>query len=231
MTINSVIGTVRMDLRHFGVARTLYDVFVRLLNQLVFFKVLKVISAPKITLKDRLPKGFLFREMSLDEFRAFSKDPEYEIGPILIEELCRNGNKCFGLFDSDGALANYVLMYVSSAHMNKDLEVSFDEGYAYLCMTFTHPRYRGLHLSSVGVGLAAQRFLDMGYGLLAYVESHNFSSLRSLSRIGWREVGSVFVVRCLGRYFIHATSGCKPYGFRLMPTSANRPPLLDVDAA
>ena len=65
--------------------------------------------------------------------------------------------------------------------MSDDLLVTFGADYAYLCATFTHPDYRGLHLNSIGVGLAAKEYRRLGFAvLLAYVESNNFSSLKSL---------------------------------------------------
>jgi hypothetical protein len=89
-----------------------------------------------------------------------------------------------------------------------------------LCATFTHPDYRGLHLNTIGVGLAGNQYLSRGFqGLLAYVESNNFSSLRSLGRGGWNRVGTIHILRMMGRYLIHADQGCNNYAFRVTPVT------------
>jgi hypothetical protein len=111
-----------------------------------------------------------------------------------------------------------LFFFTEPTMMSDDLQVRFNPGHAYLCATFTHPAYRGLHLNSIGVGLGAKEYQRRGYRvLLAYVESNNFSSLRSLHRIGWEDVGSVDIIRAFGRYFIHNSSGCRPFGFQVVP--------------
>lgn len=222
MTIKSAIETVWLNLKHFGVTRTVYVVALRALNLFLFFKILKVVRLSKSSTVETLPTKLDFREISVEEFRRISEDGEYKIGPIPLREIAQGGNVCFGLFDN-GVLANYLLMYATSAQMTEDLEIHFDSHYGYLCNTFTHPNYRGLHLNSIAVGMGAKEFLARGFrGLLAYVESDNFSSLKSLYRIGWKDVGTIYILRVFGCYFIRASSGCAPYGFhvRVVPRSA-----------
>lgn len=220
MTIKSVIATIRFDLRHFGIHRTIYDVMVRVLNQIVFFKILRVISLSCLEREERLPARYQFRRIFLDELASLAQSPENEISPLLLQEVGRNGNSCFGIFDGQ-QLANYVFMYATSALMTDELQVTFGPQYAYLCMTFTHPKHRGQHLNSIAVSMAAKEYLNSGFqSLLAYVESHNFSSLRSLHRIGWKEIGTVYIARVLGRYMIHVGAGCNPYKFRVAPLNS-----------
>jgi hypothetical protein len=50
------------------------------------------------------------------------------------------------------------------------------------------------------------------------VESTNFDSLKSCDRMGYRVFGSIYVVSLFGRHFSFASSGCKPFGFKLLNT-------------
>jgi hypothetical protein len=226
MTIKSVVDAVQLNLKHFGLMRTVYDVLIRGLSHFLFFKILKVIRLPEVSGTYHLPEKYDYKEISPEQFQAIALNREYEIPHRLVQEMSQRGNICYGIFDN-GVLANYVLMYSSSARITEDLIVCFDSSYGYLCNTFTHPQFRGEHLSSIGVALASNQFFGRGFQeLLAYVESHNFSSLKSLYRIGWRDVDTIYVVRLLGRYFIRTGSACRRYGFRVevIPEAATELP-------
>jgi len=57
--------------------------------------------------------------------------------------------------------------------------------YVYMYKAFTVERYRGQRLHAIGVTQSLVRFGSMGYrGLLCYVESNNFDSLKSSYRMG-----------------------------------------------
>ena len=69
--------------------------------------------------------------------------------------------------------------------------------------------------------IALQHYLARGLrGLVSYVESNNFSSLKSVFRMGYAEFGSVHVVQIFGLSLTHATAGCRRYGFRIERTPA-----------
>ena len=173
MTIRSAIATLHLDLKHFGMHAMVYDLIIRLFGRVVFFKILKVVRLTTIQKTELLPHGFVFREVGFEEFQTFANNREYEIAPVLLKEAYQPGNVCYGVF-TNGVMANYVLMYSTGAQITDDLAVRFDPLYGYLCNTFTHHRYRGLHLNSIAVTLAAEDFRRRGFEeLLAYVESHN----------------------------------------------------------
>jgi hypothetical protein len=94
---------------------------------------------------------------------------------------------------------------------------------------FTHTRYRGQRLHAIGMmaALEASR-ADGSGGLVSYVESNNFSSLRSCGRMGYRDFGWIAFARARDRYWIRASAGCREYGFRLEHRLASA---ADTDAA
>ena len=62
----------------------------------------------------------------------------------------------------------------------------------------------------------ALNYLDRGYkGLVSYVESNNFDSLKSVSRMGYEKFGSIYLMRAFGRYLIHVSPGCERFGFAI----------------
>jgi hypothetical protein len=50
-------------------------------------------------------------------------------------------------------------------------------------------------------------------GLIPYVDSNNFASLRSVRRMGYRAFGAVYVLRIGTRSWVCATRGCRDYDF------------------
>jgi len=217
MTIKSAMATIQRDLKYFGTACTIYDIFLRVLNWFVFLKVLRVIAISEIPTKPALPPNFRFEHIPVGEVARLSQNPEYALHPRLLHEMARGNNTCFGIYDGR-TLANYMFVFVTPALMTDELEVAFGPRYAYLCAAFTHPRYRGLHVNSLGVDLGVREYLTRGFReILAYVESNNFSSLKSFARCGWRTVGTVHILRLFGRYIIHNGRGCSAYAFRVLP--------------
>jgi hypothetical protein len=217
MKIRSALSIIQRDMKHFGIICTIYDLVLRIVNRFLFFRVLRVIALSEITSDDLLPPQYRFSPIPIDELKTLSDNNEYGINPILIEEVQQGPNVCFGIYDGH-TVANYFFVFVNPirVRMTEHLEISFGSRYAYLCAAFTHANYRGLRMNSVGSLLAAKRYFSRGFKeLLAYVESNNFSSLRSFQRVGWRTIGTVRIVRIFGRYFIQTESGCAERSFRV----------------
>ena len=81
---------------------------------------------------------------------------------------------------------------------------------------YTAARHRGHRLHAIGMVRALQHYLTLGYeGLVSYVESNNFSSLRSVYRMGYFDFGTIQVVRLFGRYITRASAGCRDWDFGL----------------
>jgi hypothetical protein len=84
---------------------------------------------------------------------------------------------------------------------------------------FTHPQYRGQRLHAVGMNLALREYLNRGYrGLVSYVESNNFSSLKSVYRLGYRDIGSIAVWKAFGRPVMVRSRECRKFGLCFQPT-------------
>jgi L-amino acid N-acyltransferase YncA len=83
---------------------------------------------------------------------------------------------------------------------------------------FTLERYRGQRLHAAGVTRALEYYRAKGFrGLVSYVESNNFDSLKSSYRMGYRQCGRIRVMRLAGRYFVYREPECKLYGLKVSP--------------
>ncbi len=206
-------------LRRFGALSALHDLALRALNRLVYFRVLRAvrIETPDPRALERRPEydyGFLGRGLIL----AFALDPQYEMSERFLGEVLAKGDRCYGIVHGE-VLASYGWYSTKpTVALTEDLEVSFDPAYVYMYKGFTHEAYRGQRLHAAGMAQALQEYRAAGSkGIVSYVESNNFTSLKSCYRMGYVAFGRVVVLRARGRYFIGASPGCRQRGFDVAP--------------
>jgi hypothetical protein len=209
------------EMRHHGGLRTLHDLAIKALNTIVVAKILRGVAV------ERPDAGFLacpvgYSPMFLtdDAVRAFAKNPEYELSERFVEEALSRGDRCFAICDGT-VLAAYGWYSSAPTRIDPpDLQLRFSDKYVYMYKGFTHPRHRGKRLHAMGMTIALQHFLSMGFrGLVSYVESNNFDSLKSVFRMGYFHFGSVYVVKVAGRCLSHSSRGCDRFGFRVEPAN------------
>jgi len=136
------------------------------------------------------------------------------------EGAARRGDWCYYVRDGE-TIASYGWYSTGHVPVVDDTSISFSPAFVYMYKGFTLPQYRGHQLHAYGMAHAAAGAVADGYqGLISYVEIHNAASLRSVARLGYRSFGTCFRARVLGKTVTFSSSGCAPYGFRLIvPTS------------
>lgn len=159
-----------------------------------------------------------FKPMFLSEqmLRHYGSDPVNEIPESFIDETMAKGDQCFGIFDG-AVLASYGWYSRQPTHIDPpELFLHFSPAFVYMYKGFTHHDYRGQRLHAIGMNLALKHFLEQGSkGLVSYVESSNFDSLKSIYRLGYMNVGSIYLIRLFGRYQSFTSRGCEPFNLEL----------------
>jgi hypothetical protein len=139
-----------------------------------------------------------------------------------LDHALGKGDECYG-FTCNGTVAAYG-WYASNATsaVAPGLLLHFSPGYVYMYKGFTHDDHRGKRLHAIGMTRALQHYLSKGYkGVVSYIESTNFDSLKSCDRMGYRVFGSIYVVKLFGRYLAFSSSGCARFAFRLECSAAS----------
>jgi|GEM_PF-603156 len=197
------------------VAQELYDLALRGINLITVFKILRAVTIgradPEFT---QCPESYRSSFLTTEMLRKFALNPENGMSERFIEEALSKGDECYGICDGH-QLASYGWYSFRPTRIDPpDLQLRFSSEYVYMYKGFTHVRYRGQRLHAIGMTLALQHYLDRGYrGLVSYVESNNFDSLKSVSRMGYEEFGSIYLVKAFGRYLTHRSRGCQSFGF------------------
>ena len=141
-----------------------------------------------------------------------------ELTDTFVSAAAENGDRCVACFE-DSRWVSYSWFSTRPTRLvelHPDLALCFDPSYQYMYNSFTLPSHRGRRLHGQGMAVALETFAAEGSkGLLFYVDSTNFASLRSCERLGSERVGRVMIARIGGRHLLHSSVGCKPYDFRV----------------
>jgi hypothetical protein len=221
MNLSHAFRQVVDNAKSFGTYAAIHDLQQRAVNRVVPFQILKGMTAVLPDINPGLFEtgGFVARFATKGELLD-KATPEYEMTREMIEAALHKGDQCFAIFDGD-RLASFGWYSNQPTNISEELVLHFDPAWVYMYKGFTHPDYRGKRLHGIGMSLALRSYTDGGSrGLISYVNSNNFQSLRSIERMGYRIFGDIYLARLLGRPVTWATPGCKPYGFRLESVAA-----------
>ncbi|WP_428266888.1 hypothetical protein [Haliangium sp.] len=211
------LATIARLTRQHGVKRASHLLSYRALERTIGYMALVGCVTPP----DRLayprdaafPDGYEGHFMSFDELREHSRVAANDMDEEFLRRAEGRSDRCYGVFHGD-ELANYCWYTNRPFDINEHLTVHFDPRYAFVYKCLTQPAHRGKRLHGVAMARAAYAFGDDGgLGIIAYVETRNYPSLRSGRKMGHHEFGVVRVGKVGGRYRSWASPGCAAYGF------------------
>ena len=218
MDIEKAIGHVRENLRNYGIGATLLDAGYRIANKAVGFEMLHGMA---VRLRDVIDPalfeapGFDGRFTGEDELARFAANGEHDLSAQFLREARARGDRCYALFDGQ-ALAAYGWYSNLPTAIDQHFVLRFSPDWTYMYKGYTAPGYRGRRLHAVGMCRALKAVTEEGkQGLISWVFSNNFASLRSVTRMGYRIFGTTWMLRAGGRSFSYATGACRDYGFRV----------------
>ncbi|HVY45686.1 MAG TPA: hypothetical protein VHB21_07395 [Minicystis sp.] len=200
----------------YGLGAAAHDVAVRAVNKLGHFEILHAMVLTMDTL-DRsylegpgFTWGFLGEAALLDKARAEGAD----LDEAFVRDAMAHGDRCYAALDGD-TLASYGFYSTRPTPIDEHAVLHFDPAYAYMYKGFTRPAYRGKRLHGIGMARATAELVAEGKrGLVSYVRSNNFASLRSCYRLGYRDFGRIVLASFGDVRRAWASAGCKRFGFR-----------------
>lgn len=205
-------------LQRHGAAALAHQLFIHAVNWFVPFKILRGVHIAKVdpAFVD-YPPHYTPSFLSPSALHAFAADPVTEMSGAFVDDALCNGDECYAICDGP-TLAAYGWYSTRPTPIDpSDLTLHFADGYVYMYKGFTDKRYRGQRLHAIGMTRALQHYVESGYlGIVSYVESTNFDSLKSCFRMGYEMFGSVYVLELFGHYFSFSSPGCRAFDFRLV---------------
>jgi hypothetical protein len=220
--LRALVSRTNEVAKHFGRRAALHELQHRIVNRLVPFQVLKGMTATADEIdRSLLDAGPLkARFVTRDELLAAVCVPEIaeEMDVAFIDEAVKRGDECYGIFD--GAQLVSLGWYSNQpTQLSDTLTLCFDRSWMYMYKGYTLRSHRGKRLHGIGMSKALHAYVKRGArGLISYVRSTNFQSLRSTERMGYRIFGEIYIAEAIGRPLIWATPGCAAYDFRVERT-------------
>jgi hypothetical protein len=216
---HTLVTRTREVARSFGRRAALHELQQRIVNRVVPFQVLKGMTATADGIDaSLLDAGELrARFVAHDELCAATSLPEVadEMSSGFIDEATARGDECFGIFDGS-QLVSFGWYSNQPTPISDTLALHFDRAWMYMYKGYTLRSHRGKRLHGVGMSQALCAYAKRGArGLISYVRSTNFQSLRSTERMGYQIFGEIYTTEPIGRPIIWATPGCAEYDFRV----------------
>ncbi len=185
-------------------------------NKLGFYKELQGMTVTMETLDPSYlegPESYEYRFLAENELREMAKDGTQGISDSFLDRVLPKGDTCFAIIDGD-KVVSYGWYSDQPTHITPQLVLYFDKSWIYMYKGYTMNEYRGQRLHAIGMARALQAFTQKGYkGIISYVETSNFPSLRSCDRMGYKNFGRVKIKKITGDFSIKTQSACGPFGF------------------
>ncbi|MCA9735488.1 MAG: hypothetical protein H6696_01235 [Deferribacteres bacterium] len=219
------IDQLKRDFHSVGIMGILVDLFIRLANSVTFFKVLHCLAIEETTLhheiKELHPK-YTERFLTQEEVENFLQVEATRMPEYVVELGLDKQDECLGLLDNE-RLINYCWYSDLPTRLNKNLEVHFNPQYKYAYRSYTIIPFRGQRLQGLNLYHALQIYRKQGYrGIVAYVDSNNFNSRRSLDHLGFQLFERIFILKLFDTYLIYKTSDSMPFQFSIQLTDLAR---------
>ena len=212
-------------LRQHGVGAVFFHLAYRAANRVLQLRVWNTL----VITVDTIDPGILaesrkagVRMLEASAMRPYAENAEYGLTRPTLDGAITRGDRCAAIFDGDvlSAYGWYATQPIRLLEIPGAPLLRFDPAYAYMYNGFTHPAYRGKRLHALGMAAALDVYTREGRaGLLSYVDSSNFSSLKSCRRMGYRSFGRVSMFALGAHQHYRSTSGCKRYDFRIEPVA------------
>jgi hypothetical protein len=208
-----------------GFSAGLYKLSLMILNKIFYIRILKCIVISKVNekfliLDSRFSHGFLEKTQLLN----YVESAENQLTEGYLRAAFAQGDECYGITEN-GELASYG-WYSSNPTLTdvQNMKFHFDPGYVYMYKGLTKSKYRGQRLHAIGMTWALKKYLERGCrGMVSYVDSTNFDSLKSCWRMGYEPVGSVLVIKLFGKCFSFSSPSCAKYKIRLTQDVSSLP--------
>jgi hypothetical protein len=211
------LAQLRSSYQTYGLRATAFDISCRAANKFGTARFLKGMTVRMKDVPDRSlfeSPGFDGRFVGANELERYA-DGSLEFTPAFLREASARGDRCYALFDGN-ILASHGWYSNQPTEVDDGLMLHFDPRYTYMYKGFTAPAYRGKRLHAVGMCRALQAVTEEGkVGLISWVYSNNFASLRSTKRMGYDIFGTACAIGLGDRLLTYETPGCRAYGFRL----------------
>ncbi|NOG43914.1 MAG: GNAT family acetyltransferase [Calditrichaeota bacterium] len=208
--------TLKLTKEKFGYPALYHSIKYSCINKLHFYKELQGMTVTMDSLDPKYLEGnekYTYRFLTNEELKEYSKDENNFISPEFLEHAIEKGDYCYAVLDGD-VLASYGWYSAKPTEINEELSLHFDDSWIYMFKGYTSLDYRGQRLHAIGMARSLKAFAEKGFkGIISYVETNNYASLRSCERMGYKNFGKVCIKKTRRGFRINPEESCAEYSF------------------
>ncbi|MGE5085508.1 MAG: GNAT family acetyltransferase [Bacillota bacterium] len=209
--MKQVYAELSKTMNNHGFKSALTDIGMRFVNKFFYFHSLhcvfiSTVKEASLVVDQKYQHGFL----SVDQLFQYSKDKTHELSESFVRAALEKGDRCYGI-THNGELAAYGWYSRQATQTDvQNMLFCFDPAYVYMYKGFTKKSYRGQRLHAVGMSWALKHYLEEGSsGIVSYVDSINFDSLKSCYRMGYKFIGNIYILKTFGHPWCWSSSACR----------------------
>jgi hypothetical protein len=205
----------REHINRWGIWHSLYEFLMIRLQRHCGLVFCAVITRPLRTSVPPLAEnsGSEYRFLSEQELIKFAKNSELQIKPSVIKAAFAKGDTCTGAINN-GRLIAYLWRAYSPTKYTDGLWIDFGPQARYSYDSFTLPQHRGQRVLTT-LSLSTDALDQRGRkNSIAFIETHNYSSLKNAEFSGNTIVGYAGYWHFFGKYYTFHSIGAKKEGFR-----------------
>ena len=191
-------------------------------NRVIYLEILRVLrlrleNVAEHYLNETLP--FEFRPLQPSEIESYANDRTFDLHKFYRSALAHE-DICFAALDGE-KLVNYGWYSRYSTPITGEFRACFHDRYVYMHHGFTHPEYRGRHVYSHTMARALNWLnREAPTELVSVVSFSNVGAFKSTRRLGYEQIGTIYIGGRLNTYLVYVDSGCRQHGFWVAPTGA-----------
>ncbi len=213
------IDLIKRNYRKFGIGAVFFDLLYKAVNTVFCARIIYLmhLEAGEQLESFESARAFEYRRLTAEELRRFAQMPETGLTESFVEPAIRNEQICYAFLDR-GEMASFLWYSLKPVEVGDGLMLYFDPSYVYSYHGITHPKHRGKRLFAQGLLNELAHYAKEGAkGIVCYTEANNYASQQSMAHAGFQKVGRVFILRILGKFYIHHDAACLARGFRVKP--------------
>lgn len=187
------------------------------INKVLYLEALNIIVLERERIKDPKPldqRKLTFRYATEDDLLEMLKNPEFKMTDNKLAHF-RNGDHCLLCFVDD-ELAGYTWAHTKGQPLLfPGFRISVPDDYCYNYAALTLPKFRGMNLQSIRhYHLMNNPRWNDKTGLLGYVVSTNWDSIKGQSKSGYHSIGRIRLFGTKKKYMAFFSKRLKEMGIK-----------------
>jgi predicted GNAT superfamily acetyltransferase len=183
---------------------TTHTLLLKIINKFIKLKVLRCLVLTEINSNlHELTSEFCIEFQDKNNINKYFTNRYTDITEDIKTDAITKCDDCLCIFDSEKNIAAYSWFSAKDTWSGMyDLDFEISPEYIYTYKVFTDTKFRGQRLHAHQMKHALDHYQASGFkGIICHVYSDNYNSLKSSYRMGFKDIGSYYVLNIFNKTF------------------------------